>query len=352
MRPGVSARRRLVQGLARITIVLVLPAIVLLAIGVAAQSLGAWWLELLRYLPYPLVLGPAAFAVVLSWSLSRRWRVAAASGLALVVTVIMGLAVGRADAGSQPIRLMTYNVKAYLAGHQTGAFDALTREVERQAPDILVMEDAFDGTSPSQRLLALAGTIFKERHVYGHGQYIVVSRFPLFDCHPVDLFQPQMERKQAYVRCTVLAGDHVFDLITVHLLSPREGLNATRRERADGIDDWKQNFADRLQQARNLAAHVATRERPLVIAGDLNAAEASPVVRALLAQDLRDAFSSAGFGYGYTHGHSLRLGFSFLRIDHILVSPEIGVRNAFAGGREASEHRPVIADLLLQRSPH
>jgi endonuclease/exonuclease/phosphatase (EEP) superfamily protein YafD len=43
------------------------------------------------------------------------------------------------------------------------------------------------------------------------------------------------------------------------------------------------------------------------------------------------------------------LSISFLRIDHILVSPEIGVVDAFAGGKEGSEHRPVIADLLLRR---
>jgi endonuclease/exonuclease/phosphatase (EEP) superfamily protein YafD len=65
---------------------------------------------------------------------------------------------------------------------------------------------------------------------------------------------------------------------------------------------------------------------------------------------LRDAFSSAGRGYGYTHGHSTRLGFSFLRIDHVLLSPEIGVADCFVGQKEASDHRPVIADLLLQRA--
>ena len=43
------------------------------------------------------------------------------------------------------------------------------------------------------------------------------------------------------------------------------------------------------------------------------------------------------------------LAISFLRIDHILVSPEIGVIGAFAGDKEGSEHRPVIADLLLKR---
>lgn len=62
----------------------------------------------------------------------------------------------------------------------------------------------------------------------------------------------------------------------------------------------------------------------------------------------RDAFRSAGVAFGYTHGHSLRLRFSFLRIDHILVSGGIGLGNSFAGGDRASEHRPVIADLLLR----
>ena len=46
---------------------------------------------------------------------------------------------------------------------------------------------------------------------------------------------------------------------------------------------------------------------------------------------------------------TLFLDASFVRIDHILVSPELGVRHSFVGGKEASEHRPVIADLLLQR---
>jgi endonuclease/exonuclease/phosphatase (EEP) superfamily protein YafD len=85
------------------------------------------------------------------------------------------------------------------------------------------------------------------------------------------------------------------------------------------------------------------------VAGDLNAVESSPIVRTLLALGLRDAFSSAGRGYGYSHGHSLRLRHDFLRIDHILVSPQVGVMDSFVGQSNASDHRPVIADLVLRR---
>ena len=75
------------------------------------------------------------------------------------------------------------------------------------------------------------------------------------------------------------------------------------------------------------------------------------MVRTLLALGLRDAFASAGRGYGYTYGHTLRPAFSFLRIDHVLVGPEFEVRDCFVGGDEGSDHRPVIADIALRRAP-
>lgn len=106
---------------------------------------------------------------------------------------------------------------------------------------------------------------------------------------------------------------------------------------------------DRLVQSGLLAEHLRQMKRPRIVAGDLNAPETSAVVKTLLHTGLRDAFSSAGVGYGYTHGHALKLGMSFLRIDHVLVSDDIGVVQTEVGGAVASEHRPVIADLLLVR---
>jgi endonuclease/exonuclease/phosphatase (EEP) superfamily protein YafD len=64
---------------------------------------------------------------------------------------------------------------------------------------------------------------------------------------------------------------------------------------------------------------------------------------------LRDAFSTAGLGYGYTYGHGLRLGHSFVRIDHILVSRHWDVVRSWTGGAAGSDHRPVIADLVLKK---
>lgn len=333
--------------IARFAVLGVAVPALLLASAYRAEPLGSWWLELLQYAPYPAFLLPALLALVLSWRLNWAWRLIAIGALGLVVTIIMGFAFGHADAGSGALRMMTYNIKAQRATRQSGVFEALEREVARQRPDLLVMQDAGDLTAARRTNPALAQAVFAGRNVFSHDQYIVASRYPLRDCRAGDLsFRGQ---PHSYVRCIVNVDGSEVELFTAHLLSPRRGLNATRHEGAEGIDDWQQNFEDRLSQSRTLAADVAKRERPLIVAGDLNAPETSPVIRTLLDRGLRDAFSSAGRGYGYTHGHSTMLAVSFLRIDHILVSPEIGVVDAFAGGKEGSEHRPVIADLLLKR---
>jgi len=305
-----------------------------------------WWGEMARYVPYPAYLVTSIVALMLSRCLTTAWRLAATAALALVLTQVMGLAVGHADAGYDELKLMTYNVKSYLATRHSDGFMRLGWEIAIHDPDVLVMQDAESIAPPgviSEPIrAALAG-----RQTYVHGQYMVASRFPLRDCRPGDM--SYQGRKDSFVHCTLDVRGKLIELFTVHFLTPRQGLNAARHAGFGGVDEWRQNFANRLTQAGAVASAVARTARPVIVAGDLNAATDSPVVRRLLAAGLRDTFSEAGFGYGYTHGHSLRPGVSFLRIDHILIDPTLGVRDCSAGSMEASDHRPVIATLLLTR---
>ena len=341
----------------------------------AAQHLGssrAWWLELSRFLPFPALLLPALWALLLACWLGRGWRVAGAANLALVATLTMGLewrtgdtatatATGTATAtdtgtdtsGALPVRVMTYNVKSYRASQRAGGFDALAREVALHHPDILVMQDAGELPAATFARRFPLGTALGYPHLHAAGQYFVASRFALRDC--VESGLGRAADGAHYLRCTVEAGGIAVTLVTVHFASPRHGLNAARHEGFDGVDDWQRNLADRLAQAAKLAGDLAAAPTPLIVAGDLNASQSSPVIDTLQSVGLRDAFVRAGRGYGYTYGQALRPGFSFLRIDHILVSAGIGVTRCYAGGAEASEHRPVIADLLLRRAvglPH
>jgi endonuclease/exonuclease/phosphatase (EEP) superfamily protein YafD len=301
--------------------------------------------------PYPLYIGPAALALLVSLRLGWTWALLSLGALVLLGTVVMGLPMSQepvllpSDTAKTPVvRLMTYNIKSYRANTNDEGYTLLAEEIAQHEPDVLVMQDARD--LPLRGLPPEMKAVLKEhKHQYGFGQYMVVSRHPLRGCAPGDI--SFRSRKSTYVHCVLQVNGSEADLVVAHFITPREGLNAARNEQLAGIDDWKQNFADRMEQSTRLAADLVRVDRPVIVAGDLNAPEHSPVVRQLLDTGLRDAFSTAGEGYGYSVGHALRPHVSLLRIDHILVTPLIGVARCVTGGKEASEHRPVIADLVL-----
>lgn len=330
-------------------------AVVLVCLGVVLTWWGLlawgaehhWLLAALQYAPYWGWLIPVGIVAALSLMLGWRWRLLAGLALAITLGPVMGLVVSRGDTGSGQVRLMTYNIKAFLNIHRDGGVDRVIWEVAEQNPDIVVMQDAGElmatAKPPSDKVRKLIG----DRQLYTFGQYIVASRLPLRDC--ADGLIAYDKDPHTYVHCVVTAYGQDVDLITAHLVSPRDGLNALRQRAWLGSMVWERNVAARLIQARTLADVVLRRKRPVILAGDLNAPERSMVVQSLIDAGLRDAFSAAGMGYGYTHGHSLRPGVSINRIDHILVSPEIGVADCVVGSKEGSEHRPVIADLLIHR---
>jgi endonuclease/exonuclease/phosphatase (EEP) superfamily protein YafD len=98
-----------------------------------------------------------------------------------------------------------------------------------------------------------------------------------------------------------------------------------------------------LDQAAGLARNS---DVPVVLLGDLNLTPDAPAFARLLRDSgLRDVID------GGRWSPTWRAGFwpLALRIDHILVSPEICVEHAAAGPAVGSDHRPVSARLRLSR---
>lgn len=306
-----------------------------------------WWSAALQYAPYWGLLIPVTSVLLMSWALPWRWRLVALTALLIVIGPVMGLVIGRADEGVGSVRLMTYNIKAFLNVHEPGGLARVAWEIQRHNPDIVVMQDAGEAGAAVEPLNPQARQLIGDRQYYAFGQFIVASRLPMHDC--ASGYVSYFKQTHTYVHCVITAYGRDVDLVTIHLLSPRNGLNALRALHWQGRDEWEYSMKARLIQARALAEVLRQRKRPVILAGDFNAPERSMVVQSLIHAGLRDAFSAAGFGYGYTHGHSLWPGVSINRIDHILVSDEIGVAACEAGGKEGSEHRPVIADLLMHR---
>ncbi len=333
--------------LARFIVIFVAVAVFFICIAYKIGPEHYWVIAFLQYVPYYAFLLPALIALAISFKLAMRWRLLAGTAMLLVLTMMMGLVVGIRDSGTEHIRVMTYNVKDYVALDSAGGFANIADEIARHDPDILILQDAGQINTSFEEAPVTMMPLFGNRQVYAFGQYAVASRYPLSGCHPGKI--SFREYAHTYVYCTVSTGFTQIDLYTAHFLTPRGGLNAVRHERLSGIEEWEQNVSDRMIQAAALAKDVRGSVRPVILAGDFNAPDSSLVVRQLVDAGVRDAFAAAGLGYGYSYGHSLRPGISFLRIDHIFVSPSIGVADCFVGGKFASPHRPVIADLLLNR---
>jgi endonuclease/exonuclease/phosphatase (EEP) superfamily protein YafD len=82
---------------------------------------------------------------------------------------------------------------------------------------------------------------------------------------------------------------------------------------------------------------------PLIVGGDFNAPAGDAVFR-LLRPRLRDAFAEAGCGWGNT----IINDFPFARIDQIWIGRHWQAIAVQAQPSAHSDHRIVIADLLLE----
>jgi len=332
------------RGALRVGVIVLVAAVTAVTAAQQMGTAGPWWLELSRYLPFPMLLAPALLAAALALPLGRGWLAAAGAATLAVLVVSMGFEWHLRGDRDGAFRIMTYNAKAAAALERPGGVAALIAEVAAHRPDVLLMQDA-NGVRhwpPDDRQALVAGL----HEVHAQGQYFIASRFP---ARCVEAQAESSIGPLTYVRCSVEPPAGAFDLITVHFESPRSGLVAARHEGLQGRDSWERNHEIRLAQSRALAGAIGTFVRPLVVAGDLNAPDSSAVLGILRAVGLVDAFAQGGRGWGYTYGHTLRPAFSFLRIDHVLASAEFDVVDAFVGGADASDHRPVLADLRLPR---
>ncbi len=300
-----------------------------------------WWSGINLYLPQIVWAAPAALLLPLTIWLAPRWTWLPVAAVVAVAGPLMGFSWNSSTprASDRSLRVMTYNVQLW----QRRNFPAIVQEVRAANPDVLCLQDA--GGLTGTRLESL----LQGRHVAAFGQYLIASRFPVIDRVVGDI--SYRGERHTYLRARLDIEGTLVDVATAHFATPRDALTVLRTDEPWGrrIDAITQNFSDRRTQAESLSRDLRSETGPLIVAGDLNAPSQSMVVRWLTDIGLIDTFASAGFGYGYTFGHTLLRGWSFLRIDHILVSRHFVPVKSTIGGAAGSDHRPVIADVVLVR---
>ena len=328
---------------------------VFLALITVLNRSGAdrWWIGAFNlYLPQAIWLAPLLPLTFLSLRFARRWVWALGICGAWVCGPIMGFC-WRLPEQPKPVavgttlRLMTCNIKS---GRRD--IEALISDIVRYKPDLVFLQDA--GNVMSGPL----GDRFRDWHVCSDGQYVIASRWPLAKADVRLISHPG---EGGYILRTVLQfGPTPISLYNVHLLTPREGLNAMRYARkqpgrfTEAVQDFQDNVERRLLQAGRVSDFIRQERGATILAGDLNSPDESLACKSLRDANLHDAFAEGGRGYGYTYGYFLlhgRIswwpGASWMRIDHIMLSPQIRSIGCWTGTDRASDHRPVYADLAV-----
>lgn len=281
--------------------------------------------QLLAFTPYVAgwSLVPAALALAL-----RRWWPAGVAALTAValIAVVAPRAMGTGHTVDGPaIKVLTANL---LAG--AGDMETLTRLVRDQDVDVLAVQEftpeaaaqldarGLADLMPYRQLNPIDGTA-------GSGLY---SRLPLNDG---GVRRNDGGFTQAYATLRA-PGAAPATVESVHPAAPYS---------VAMVASWR---ADLDGQPR------ATPDGPIrILAGDFNATLDHAPLRRLLDSGYRDAADAAGAGLTGTWGPYDGDRIPPVTIDHVLVDRRVGVRDVSVHTLPGSDHRPVMAELVLPR---
>lgn len=292
----------------------------------AAGFFGALhrWPELASHFKVQYLFASAACALLLA--LLRRWRWALAAlacvllNAALVLPLYLRESGGAGeDAGRRrPVKLLLANVNSANADYA-----ALVGLARAESPDIVVLQEA----TPQW---AAATAALRETLPHAHVEarpdtfgIVVYSRFPLERAETVHLGAARVPAVVARVR----AGGAAFTLVTAHVYPPLPGLYEGRNE-----------------QLEDLAALARRAERPVLLAGDLNASPWSPYFRKF---ERASGLRNARRGFGVLPTWPTYRPALYVPIDHCLVSPEIRVTRFSTGAAVGSDHLPVVVGVEI-----
>lgn len=310
--------------------------VALVRLGAAVSLLSL--LSLLPWHPFPLLehfrlhlLAGCAFVALVA-ALARRGRsfdVAAACALVNLILVTPALS-GTAHPGpgdGVKVRLLLSNV---LTSNRDSA--ALARAIRELDPDLIALVE------PDRRWFAALAPALAEyearREVSSSGNFgIALYARGVMNVSVENLGStlPTLVARVSLPPSSEGVGPVPFDFVLTHPIPPMTAVNAASHRR----------------QLEAVAARVASLPGPVIVAGDFNTTPWSrSFARFLSATGLLD--SRDGFGVHATYpvfgAWPMRIP-----IDHVLVSPSIGVLTRRVERDVGSDHFPIFVELNLPR---
>lgn len=282
-------------------------------------------------------LAPAPVLLALAL-LGRRWLAAAACATGAVVwlTTFGPLFAPQQTPDGDALRVVSFN-----AGVQP-EIDHVARLVARTVPDVLLLQEILPDTQDAlvEQLPSLPFHHFAPVNTAapGGGGTAVFSRRPILGARPVDGLL-DLSRPSDVVE--IDGDDGPFSVVSVHLASScgecvHTTLNASPMT---GLSSQSQR---RIVEADAIARALPS-DGPTIVAGDFNSSTLNEPRRRLLDDNLVDVHRTVGSGPGFTRFRTTGL----VRIDWILASRDITPVREWVDRRDGSDHRPVVADVIL-----
>jgi endonuclease/exonuclease/phosphatase family metal-dependent hydrolase len=266
----------------------------------------------------------------------------AVTGLVGFALVSECRSLGHAPAGI-PLRVMSYNIRS-----GNGNLDGTAAAIRASDPDIVALQEvdvhwaershfADQALGLSQRLgmevrfariyqLRAAGdtqpprefgVALLSKHPVVHWSNDSLTRLSTQDSSPVAARMPGL------LEATIGVRGALVRVLNTHL-------------------DYRSDPSVRVAQVSEILNYLGASSTPTIVCGDMNATPDAPELRPLLLR-LHDAWVRDGEpGYTYPAEKPTK------RIDYVLVSRDFVVRSTAVPETLASDHRPVVADLVLE----
>ena len=295
----------------------------------AVLRLGGWergpLVQLFAFTPYAAV---GALIPTLVALLARRWLAAAVAvvSVALLVVCVLPRALPdpvRGPATGVPLQVLTANM---LAGGADPA--TLVRLVRDHDVAVLALQEftpaARDGLAAAGlRALLPYSSLAPEEDTTGSALY---ARFPLTG---IGAHRNGGGFEQAYGTVQPPGAGPLL-LESAHPLAPFD---------VRALGAWRSDLANE--------PSADSSPTPRILLGDFNSTLDHAPLRALIARGYRDAADADGAGLIGTWGPYNGDPIPAVTIDHVLVDRRIGVRDVQVHGLPGSDHRAVLAALVV-----
>lgn len=325
-------------------------------------------------LGYPILL-LASLLMLVVWLVLRQWKLAAITGVSLMVTVgsiltYCPINFSRHEKLPQEqecsFKLLTFNVMNF------NDFDGTVHERNRTMQYILDVDaDIVCLQEGAQRKrfadIEIVQSILPELlkrypyHTDGVDDMVLLSKFPFEDGD--DCIEDKYSKKE--VSYVVHIGGRSIKIFNCHLhsigltvddkeiyehlteiygMEGLETMEVVKRLRSNVFSKLSRAFVKRSVQAQELRRFIDDSNTDVIVCGDFNDTPGSYCYRTVRGKDMYDAYLECAFGPTITY-HDNRF---YFKIDHILYRGDMRAVDVERGRIDSSDHYPLLATFTLQ----